>query len=67
LRALNVNVYPQAIGALLGQHRELGRWRVVAAHDAIEPPLVVERGGPSQPTPRRSPLSSTAGSERSSR
>jgi phenylacetate-CoA ligase len=46
LRVRAVNVYPQAIGALLARHRELGRWRVVAARDPIEPPLVVEVEGP---------------------
>jgi phenylacetate-CoA ligase len=42
LRVRAVNVYPQAIGALLARHHELGRWRVVAERDPIEPPLVVE-------------------------
>jgi phenylacetate-CoA ligase len=46
LRVRAVNLYPQAIGALLARHRELGRWRVVAARDPIEPPLVVEVEGP---------------------
>jgi phenylacetate-CoA ligase len=46
LRVRAVNVYPQAIGALLGRHPELGRWRVVANGDPIEPPLVVEVEGP---------------------
>jgi phenylacetate-CoA ligase len=46
LRVRAVNVYPQAIGALLARHRELGRWRVVAERDPIEPPLVVEVEGP---------------------
>jgi phenylacetate-CoA ligase len=46
LRVRAVNVYPQAIGALLGRHAELGRWRVVAERDPIEPPLVVEVEAP---------------------
>jgi phenylacetate-CoA ligase len=46
LRVRAVNVYPQAIGALLGHHAELGRWRVVASGDPIEPPLVVEVEAP---------------------
>jgi phenylacetate-CoA ligase len=46
LRVRAVNVYPQAIGALLARHGELGRWRVVAESDPIEPPLVVEVEGP---------------------
>jgi phenylacetate-CoA ligase len=46
LRVRAVNVYPQAIGALLSRHRELGRWRVIAEHDPIEPPLAVEVEGP---------------------
>jgi phenylacetate-CoA ligase len=46
LRVRAVNVYPQAIGALLARHRELGRWRVVAERDPIEPPLVVEVEAP---------------------
>jgi phenylacetate-CoA ligase len=46
LRVRAVNVYPQAIGALLARHGELGRWRVVAERDPIEPPLVVEVEGP---------------------
>jgi len=46
LRVRAVNVYPQAMGALLGSHAELGRWRVVANGDPIDPPLVVEVEGP---------------------
>ncbi|HEX4717801.1 MAG TPA: AMP-binding protein [Thermoleophilaceae bacterium] len=46
LRVRAVNVYPQAIGALLAAHPELGRWRVVADHDPIEPPLHVEVEAP---------------------
>jgi phenylacetate-CoA ligase len=46
LRVRAVNVYPQAIGALLARHPELGRWRVVAERDPIEPPLVVEVEAP---------------------
>jgi phenylacetate-CoA ligase len=46
LRVRAVNVYPQAIGVLLAGHHELGRWRVVAERDPIEPPLVVEVEGP---------------------
>jgi phenylacetate-CoA ligase len=46
LRVRAVNVYPQAIGTLLARHEELGRWRVVAERDPIEPPLVVEVEGP---------------------
>jgi phenylacetate-CoA ligase len=46
LRVRAVNVYPQAIGALLARHHELGRWRVVAERDPIEPPLVVEVEAP---------------------
>jgi phenylacetate-CoA ligase len=46
LRVRAVNVYPQAIGALLAQRHELGRWRVLAQSDPIEPPLVVEVEGP---------------------
>jgi phenylacetate-CoA ligase len=45
LRVRAVNVYPQAIGALLARHHEIGRWRVVAERDPIEPPLVVEVEG----------------------
>ncbi len=39
LRVQAVNVYPSAIGALVGH---LGRWRVVATGDPIVPPLRVE-------------------------
>jgi phenylacetate-CoA ligase len=46
LRVRAVNVYPQAIGALLARRHELGRWRVVAERDPIEPPLLVEVEGP---------------------
>jgi phenylacetate-CoA ligase len=42
LRVRAVNVYPQAIGAILSQHPALGRWRVIASGDPIEPPLRVE-------------------------
>jgi phenylacetate-CoA ligase len=42
LRVRAVNVYPQAIGAILSEHTTLGRWRVVASGDPIEPPLRVE-------------------------
>ena len=41
LRVRAVNVYPQAIGELLGARPALGRWLVVAAGDPIEPPLRV--------------------------
>lgn len=46
LRVRAVNVYPQAIGVLLAAHDEVGRWRVVAERDPIEPPLVVQVEGP---------------------
>jgi len=46
LRVRAVNVYPQAIGAVLDGHAELGRWRVVAKGDPIEPPLIVEVEAP---------------------
>ena len=46
LRVRAVNVYPQAIGALLARHREVGRWRVVAERDPIEPPLLVHVEAP---------------------
>jgi phenylacetate-CoA ligase len=41
LRVQAVNVYPQAIGAILGAHRELGRHCVVAVGDPVVPPLRV--------------------------
>ena len=41
LRVQAVNVYPQAIGAILGRRRELGRHCVVADGDPIVPPLRV--------------------------
>ncbi|HVL96554.1 MAG TPA: AMP-binding protein [Solirubrobacteraceae bacterium] len=46
LRVRAVNVYPQAIGAVLARHDALGRWCVVAAGDPIEPPLRVEVEAP---------------------
>jgi phenylacetate-CoA ligase len=46
LRVRAVNVYPQAIGAILSQHPALGRWRVIASGDPIEPPLRVEVEAP---------------------
>jgi phenylacetate-CoA ligase len=46
LRVQAVNVYPQAIGAILSEHPTLGRWRVVASGDPIEPPLRVEVEAP---------------------
>ena len=46
LRVCAVNVYPQAIGAILSQHATLGRWRVIASGDPIEPPLRVEVESP---------------------
>jgi phenylacetate-coenzyme A ligase PaaK-like adenylate-forming protein len=46
LRVRAVNVYPQAIGVVLGRHAELGRWRIVANGDPIEPPLLVEVEAP---------------------
>jgi phenylacetate-CoA ligase len=39
LRVQAVNVYPQAIGALVAEHPRLGRHCVVAAGDPIVPPL----------------------------
>jgi phenylacetate-CoA ligase len=41
LRVQAVNVYPQAIGAVLGEDRRLGRHCVVAEGDPINPPLQV--------------------------
>jgi phenylacetate-CoA ligase len=41
LRVQAVNVYPQAIGTLLGRHPGLGRFAVVAEGDPVEPPLHV--------------------------
>jgi phenylacetate-CoA ligase len=46
LRVRAVNVYPQAIGAILSQDPALGRWRVIARGDPIEPPLRVEVEAP---------------------
>ena len=46
LRVQAVNVYPQAIGAVLSRHRTLGRWCVVATGDPIVPPLRVEVEAP---------------------
>jgi phenylacetate-CoA ligase len=46
LRVRAVNVYPQAIGAILSQHPALGRWRVIASGDPIQPPLRVEVEAP---------------------
>jgi phenylacetate-CoA ligase len=46
LRVRAVNVYPQAIGAVLSQYPTLGRWRVIASGDPIEPPLRVEVEAP---------------------
>ena len=46
LRVRAVNVYPQAIGAILSQDPTLGRWRVIATGDPIEPPLRVEVEAP---------------------
>jgi hypothetical protein len=41
LRVQAVNVYPQAIGALLEGEGGFGRWLVVADGDPIRPPLRV--------------------------
>jgi phenylacetate-coenzyme A ligase PaaK-like adenylate-forming protein len=41
LRVQAVNVYPQAIGAVLADHATLGRYCVVADGDPIVPPLRV--------------------------
>jgi phenylacetate-CoA ligase len=41
LRVQAVNVYPQAIGAILGNDPALGRYCVVAEGDPIVPPLRV--------------------------
>jgi phenylacetate-CoA ligase len=46
LRVRAVNVYPTAIGAILSEHPTLGRWRVIASGDPIEPPLRVEVEAP---------------------
>ena len=46
LRVQAVNVHPQAIGAILSEHPALGRWRVIASGDPIEPPLRVEVEAP---------------------
>ena len=41
LRVQAVNVYPQAIGAVLASDARLGRYCVVAEGDPIVPPLRV--------------------------
>jgi phenylacetate-CoA ligase len=47
LRVQAVNVYPQAIGALLEREGGFGRWLVVADGDPIRPPLrVFAEAGP---------------------
>jgi phenylacetate-coenzyme A ligase PaaK-like adenylate-forming protein len=46
LRVRAVNVYPQAIGAILSEYPTLGRWRVIVSGDPIEPPLRVEVEAP---------------------
>ena len=46
LRVQAVNVYPQAIGAVLGEDPRLGRHCVVAEGDPIVPPLQVFVEGP---------------------
>ena len=48
LRVQAVNVYPQAIGALLAEDARLGRYCVVAEGDPIAPPLSVYVEAPSQ-------------------
>ena len=45
LRVQAVNVYPQAIGAILGRDARLGRHCIVAEGDPIVPPLQRVRGG----------------------
>ena len=47
LRVQAVNVYPQAIGAILSRDARLGRYCVVAAGDPIVPPLEVFVEAPS--------------------
>jgi phenylacetate-CoA ligase len=46
LRVQAVNVYPQAIGAILAGDPRLGRWCVVAEGDPIVPPLRVYAEAP---------------------
>jgi phenylacetate-CoA ligase len=46
VRVQAVNVYPQAIGALLSGHPGLGRHCVVAEGDPVEPPLRLYVEGP---------------------
>jgi phenylacetate-CoA ligase len=48
LRVQAVNVYPQAIGAILGADERLGRYCVVADGDPIVPPLRVYVEGPAE-------------------
>ena len=48
LRVQAVNVYPQAIGALLAEDARLGRHCVVAEGDPIAPPLSVYVEAPAQ-------------------
>lgn len=48
LRVQAVNVYPQAIGAVLADDPRLGRYCVVAEGDPIEPPLRVYVEAPAQ-------------------
>jgi phenylacetate-CoA ligase len=48
LRVQAVNVYPQAIGAVLAADARLGRHCVVAAGDPIDPPLEVYVEAPSE-------------------
>jgi phenylacetate-CoA ligase len=48
LRVQAVNVYPQAIGAILAADRRLGRHCVVAEGDPIHPPLRVYVEAPAQ-------------------
>ena len=48
LRVQAINVYPQAIGAVLGEDARLGRHCVVAEGDPIDPPLQVYVEAPRQ-------------------
>jgi phenylacetate-CoA ligase len=41
IRVRAANVYPQAVGAVLGERPSLGRYAIVAEGDPVEPPLRV--------------------------
>ena len=65
LRVRGANVHPQAVGALLGERAELGRYAIVAEGDPIEPPLrILIETTAAEPDLRESRRSSGAGSAR---